>query len=254
MSDLPDVYRAVHQQGFLPIFGAESFASDMLIEACLEAGLNVIEYTLRRPDAREMIPRILERHPELYLLVGSTLDSEPIVRQMQRRQPQLLSLAQLDELGVHGFVSMMGFGERSIAAYRDRRLLMPSAMTVNEAFHQVRVGAHFIKLNGRDTDLLVRCRAAPTHGYCPLLVTGGMTLDRVPGTIEAGAMLIGTGFDLMLADQPADVTASAVASILTRYVQAVRDARRRTWPQLDATAVAPTDAWLDALPHWHPFD
>jgi hypothetical protein len=43
-----------------------------------------------------------------FLLVGSTLDSERIVRRMKRRHPQLMTVQEAADLGVDGFVSMMG--------------------------------------------------------------------------------------------------------------------------------------------------
>jgi 2-keto-3-deoxy-6-phosphogluconate aldolase len=55
-----DVYRAVHTQGFLPIFVKDDFQTRTLVEGCVEAGMKVIEYTLRREDAREAIPWIQE--------------------------------------------------------------------------------------------------------------------------------------------------------------------------------------------------
>ena len=52
---LLDIYRAVHEQVFLPIFVQDHFDTKTLVEACVQAGCKCIEYTLRRADADEMI-------------------------------------------------------------------------------------------------------------------------------------------------------------------------------------------------------
>ena len=98
MDRLFDAYRSLHDQAFVPIFAQSDFDSKMLLDACLEAGLHCIEYTLRRDDAHRMIPWIREHYPELFVLVGSTLDDDGIIARSRQRYPQLMTLAQLDAL------------------------------------------------------------------------------------------------------------------------------------------------------------
>ncbi len=80
MKRLIDVYRVLHQQAFIPIFVRDHIPdSKKLIEGCLEAGMRVIEYTQRQLDAPTMIPCIRKNYPDIYLLVGSTLDDDAII-------------------------------------------------------------------------------------------------------------------------------------------------------------------------------
>jgi hypothetical protein len=58
MSRFYHTHRAMHQQAFMPIFCSDAFDSKAQVEACVAAGCTVIEYTLRKSDAREMIPWI----------------------------------------------------------------------------------------------------------------------------------------------------------------------------------------------------
>ena len=86
----------------MPIFVNNGFDSKMLVEAGIEAGCRAIEYTLRRGDAHRMIPWIRENYPDLYLLVGSTLEDARIVRKMREKHPQLLTVEELARYSVDG--------------------------------------------------------------------------------------------------------------------------------------------------------
>ena len=218
-------YRAFHQQGFVPIFVDDHFDSKMLVEACVAAGCRGIEYTLRRRDAHVMIPWIRAHYPELYLLVGSTLDDDRIVARMKKRHPQLLTLAEIDAMNVDGFVSMIGWSEESIRRYAPNRIVVPSAWTVNDAFFQVKAGAHFAKLLGPEIELVKRCRMQAAFDYCPIMVTGGMTSERIPATIEAGAAMVGAGFDVILKGCPANTGVEQAAAAVRSYLDATREAR-----------------------------
>lgn len=252
LSRLFEAYRAFHEQGFIPIFVQDDFDSNALLEACLDAGVRGIEYTLRRRDAHEMIPWIRRNYPDLYLIAGSTVDAENIVRHGKRRNPQLLTLSELDALDLDGFVSMMAFREETIKKYSANRLLMPCAMTSNEAFSMVGAGAHFAKVIGPELDLVKLCRAAPMFDYCPLVITGGMTTERIPEAIAAGAVLIGSGFDLMLQGETNPSKAVMVRRI-REFVDVTNEARARKWPEMAAAMGGDAQTWLDSLPHYYPF-
>jgi 2-keto-3-deoxy-6-phosphogluconate aldolase len=253
MSRIQDAYRAMHEQAFVPIFVHDHFSSESLLEGCLEAGLKCVEYTLRREDAHVMIPRIRERYPGLYLLVGSTLDDEGIVRQARRRHAQLLTLRELDGMGVDGFVSMVGYAAESIRRYARRRIVVPSAFSVSEALREVGAGAHFAKIAGDNLALVRQCRHSATFGFCPILVTGGMSPQRIPEAVDAGAVVIGSGFDLILKGRPAGTGAKEVAQELRTYVEVTRAARAKAWPELRDVSGLEWRGWLERLPHHHPF-
>jgi 2-keto-3-deoxy-6-phosphogluconate aldolase len=253
MQNVFDVYRAVHNQSFMPIFVEDQFDSHKLLEGCLLAGFKCVEYTLRRRDAHQMIPWIRKNYPDLILLAGSTLDNERIVTHVRKQNPQMLTIAQLAELGVNGFVSMIGWSEQSIRKYSATHLIIPTAMTVNEAFEQTGYGAQFIKLLGPDISFVKRCRADAAFGYCPIMVTGGMTCQQTPVTIEAGAVLVGAGFDLILKGRDKEIGPKEIASVLMEYQAVTKKARATQYPQLAANADSSKELWLNSLPHYHPF-
>lgn len=254
MSRLFEAYRGFHRQAFAPIFCQDDFDSKRQVEACVQAGCVGIEYTLRKPDAREMIPWIRRQYPDLFLLVGSVIDDERIIRQMRRKHPQLMTLAEIADLDVDGFISMIGWTEESIAQYAPTHLVAPTAMTVREALLQTAAGAHFQKLSGSDLGFVKRCRGAAAFGYCPIVVTGGQTLETMDASFEAGAVMVGSGFDLTLRGCSSDSSVKEIEKVTRTYLESAQAARAAAWPELAKADDAPKEEWLDALPHFHPFD
>jgi 2-keto-3-deoxy-6-phosphogluconate aldolase len=255
MNRLIKTYRVLHNQGFIPIFVDDELDSKMLVEACIEAGFLGIEYTLRRRDAHKIIPWIRKHYPDLFLLVGSTLDNDSIVRHARLRDhEQIMTLDELTDIGVDGFVSMHGFSEKTFHKFSQSHILIPAAMTLNEALRQFIAGAHFIKVLGPDLSLLRLCRSGPTFNYCPLMITGGMDIQRIPEAIQAGAVLIGSGFDLMLNNpELKSLSKKKIIDILKQYRITTTEAIDSTFPELASLRKAKDIDWLNALPHQHPF-
>ena len=248
-----ETYRAMHQQAFIPIFCKDGFDSKVEVEACVAAGCSVIEYTLRKPDAREMIPWIRKNYPDMLLLVGSTFDSEKIVRQMQHKHPQLMTIAEVADMDIDGFVSMINWTESSIRQYADTHVICPTAMTVGEAMNMMEWGASFIKLAGSDISFVKRCRGAAAFDYMPIFVTGGQTLETLAASFEAGAVAVASGFDLTLKGEPVTVNSEKIATVTRSYLDCARIARARYYPELAAGDGGSRKEWLAALPHFHPF-
>ena len=254
MEHLETVYRRVHQQGFLPIFTQNDFNSEALVEACVEAGCRAIEYTSARRDAHTMIPWIRQRFPELRILVGSTLDSERFVRHSRPRHPQLLTIDELAALGVDGFVSMVGFRPETLERYSSTHVMVAPVSTIYEMFSMLDRGAHFVKVPGTQLDLVSNFRGDATFDCCPIMVTGGMTLERLPLAVKNGAMLIGAGFELILSGMERNVSVKQIAKRLEQYLDATRKARDEKWPALADAVDKNFNTWSAALPHYHPFN
>ncbi len=253
MKEVFETYAAIYKQGFMPIFVKDDRDTAMLLEACRKAGVKAIEYTLRREDAHEVIPSLAASFPDMKIMIGSVLDSGYIVNQIRRRNPQLMTFEQLAKCGVHGFVSMFEFSTETIMKYRNSHLLVPCAYTPNEAFRMIKDGAHLIKIV-EDLSLVRRTRAAPSHGFCPIFVTGGMNPSRIPEAIGAGAVCIASGFDLLLKGLPQDVSSDQVAEIILQYIAAVNTARRKSYPELMAKIDAGAPDWTDCMPHYNAVD
>ena len=170
----------------------------------------------------------------------------------EKKHPQLMTIEEVAQFGVDGFVSMLGWTAKSIQKYSPDHIIVPMAGTVNEALEQAAAGAQLIKILG-DIELVKRLRWAAAFDYCPIMITGGMTPDRIPPAVAAGAVITGSGFDLICKGQPADIKVPEVTRMLTVYLDAMRQARAEHCPELTAAMGGDKQTWLDALPHYHPF-
>ena len=202
----------------------------------------------------KVIPDLKKQHPEFSVMVGSNLDHPSVIRNMKRIHPQLLSISELIAYPVDGFVSMLSFSDQTIRTLCDDYLLIPSAYTPNEAFHQLTEGAHFLKLSGKNIGLIKTCRAAPTFGCMPLFVTGGVNTENMQEIYAAGAMVTASGFDVILKGiSPEDASVDLVAERISCFVNTAKQARADKYPSLANTASLCDSYWLNLLPHYHPF-
>ncbi|MBQ4291051.1 MAG: hypothetical protein II719_07620 [Clostridia bacterium] len=244
------VYRALYEQVWLPIFVKDSLPTDLLTEACRLAGLKVVEYTLRRDDAAKAIPQWKQKNPDLFLLVGSTVDSDAVVGQLKRTNPQIMTLGELAPF-TDGFVSMLPFSDETLARYSGTHLCIPGAETGGEALRQIRSGAAFIKTLGPDLSFSRRLHALPTFGYCPTYITGGVVPSGMKEIFEAGNVLCATGFDVILRDlDPSTLNVENLADRIRDYAQTAREERAKVFPALRDIERLPDGDFAALLPNY----
>ena len=243
-------FRQTFEQAFVPIFVRDAFDTEILLAGCELAGIHVIEYTLRRPDAHKVIPTLKNRYPDHVIYVGSTLDCEAITRQMREKHPQLLTIGELAPF-VDGFVSMLPYSDETLEKYRKTHLMIPTAETSGEALRQMSHGATVIKVCGPDFSFSKKLHAAPTFNYCPTFLTGGVNNERMEEAYAAGNILTAAGFDLILkGEDPATLTPQKVAEKLTIYLNAAKEARAKVMPWAQNTEKLTDEAFFAAFPHY----
>lgn len=243
-------YRKVYEQAWMPIFGQDDFDTEVLLKGCQLAGLQVIEYTLRRADANTVIPTLRGRFPDAVILAGSTIDNENVIRQMKQKFPQLMTVAQLAPF-VDGFVSMLPYSAATLQAYSPTHLCIPTAQTGGEALRQIGKGAAFIKVLGPDFSFSKNLHAVPTFGYCPTYITGGVTRARMPEAFAAGNVLCAAGFDVVLkGENPETITPERVAQLLCAFVESAKAARAAVNPQLSRLEELTDEEFLAVLPNY----
>ncbi|MBR2353391.1 MAG: hypothetical protein IKA76_02685 [Clostridia bacterium] len=243
-------YRKIAEQAWFPIFVKDEFDTEILFEGCRLAGLRVIEYTLRREDAAKRIPTLRKEFPDAVILVGSTIDSERIVKEWRKRYPQLMTLEELAPYA-DGFVSMLPYSNETLQTYSPSHLCIPAAETGGEALRQMDHGAAFIKVLGPDFSFSKRLHAAPTFGYCPTYITGGVTPERMKEVFEAGNLMCASGFDLLLKGvDPADLTAELVAERIAVFTDAAKKARAEVFPALANAEALSDEEFRAALPNY----
>jgi len=251
---MKDKYRAMYEQCFVPIFVRDNFDTKVLLEGCKIAGLTWIEYTLRREDAKEVIPTLKTKYPEFYFTVGSTLDSEAVTKKLSQRYPQLMTFAEIAEAGADGFVSMLPMSSETIRKYADNYIMLPGAETMGDALRQVDAGAHFIKVMGSKMELVRSLNAAPAFKFCPVFVTGGVKPDTMPQVYGDGAVLTAAGFDLILKDiAPETLTPELVAERILMFVNTAKEARTQAMPELANLSELSDEAFFERLPNYSCF-
>ena len=250
---LKKLYREFYKQAFIPIFVKDGRDARIQVEACVKAGFKIIEFTQRREDLIEMLAWIKKEYPELYVLAGSTIDNDAIVNSQKRHYPQLLTLDELADSGVDGFVSMLKFSDSTIKKYCDRYLMIPCASTLNEAYDLLSSGAHFIKIIGPDLDLLGKISSAPLFKFCPVFITGGMNLEKIPQVMNSGAVMVASGFDLILKDIN-EINVDSICEAVKAYQKKAIESRSVAYPEFSkALYCCENDEWIEKLPHYSGF-
>lgn len=243
-------YRKVFEQTWMPIFGKDGIDTEVLLEGCKLAGLQVIEYTLRREDAKDVIPTLKERFPDAVVLMGSTIDDEKIVNQLKAKHPQLMTVPELAPY-VDGFVSILPYSDETLVKYSKTHLCIPTAQTSGEALRQVGKGAAFIKVLGPDFAFSKSLHAVPTFNYCPTYITGGVTCERMQEAFEAGNVLCAAGFDVVLkGEDHKSITAERVAEKINAFVETAKAERAKVHPQLVGIENMSDEEFIAALPNY----
>jgi len=230
------VLDALVRQGFMPIFAQDRFESRVLVEGAIAAGCKVLEYTCRRPDAREIIPWIKKEFPGVAVLAATLVDSPRLSAHLQETVPGFVTVDEAVDLGADGLVSFMGFRTETYAKYGSRTVIVPGVTTANEAVDQLERGADLIKTIVGSTggrELLIRSRV-PSHSGIPYLVSGGVNQGNVESYIQAGAVAATAGVDLLIG--PGQFTREALfrrtSEVVIEMLAAVRAAREKHQPHL----------------------
>ena len=251
-------YRALYEQGFVPIFVNDSFDAVQLAEASVAAGAKVIEITCRRPNVVDEIKRIRSALPDVLVAVGSVVDDGPMLDFQKSRQPKHPSIAELVDLDIHGLVSMMPISLETVARYADTHIFVPGVQTLTEAVAAVEAGAHFAKffdlsLGGEQKRAgLMTCVAV--HGLIPIFVTGGVTLEKIEPYVALRTALLGSGWDVLLGDRYEAMQKKADTAALTAALKAFLDAMAEARSgHLSLPTGGGVQEFLDAVPHYHPF-
>lgn len=241
------------RQGFLPIYVHDDLDSRMLVEGAVDAGCEVLEYTCRRHDARQMIPWIKKQFPHVKVFGATLMDGPRTEQALRRKTPNFMSVKEMVDLGADGLVSFLCFRPSTYQSYGDQLVLVPGVATANEALDQLELGADLIKAVIATTggeELVCKSRIA-THGGLPFLVTGGVTSERMASMIAAGVVMGSAGFDLILKadlDTGRTITRKLVSERVRVMLETVRETRRTYQPDLFEAVEAGQPNLMDAGP------
>ena len=201
--------------GLVPVIRADSAEVALRVtEALVEGGIRTIEITMTVPDALLAIRSVASRFGQDILLgAGTVTDRTMAVGALEAGAeflvcpclvPEVIASAQ--ELGV---------------------AVLPGAMTPTEVFSAWSLGGDIVKV--------FPASHAGGAGYLKalkgpfpeidLLPKGGVNLDTIAGFIEAGAVAVGVGGELVLKSAIAAGAFDRITVLARQFVEALERAR-----------------------------
>jgi len=213
-----EVLQRIEEVGVVPVVRASSAEEAMqVIEAIKAGGVSVLEITMTVPRAVRVIEQVADRFgAEVVVGAGTVLDAET---------------ARACILAGATFVVSPSLNTGTIELCRRYSVaVMPGALTPTEVVTAWQAGADVVKVfpcGALGGAKYLKSLKAPLP-QIEMIPTGGVSLQTVAEFIEAGALALGVGADLVdtkaiRAGQPEKVTEAARA-----YVAAVRAARNKT--------------------------
>jgi len=204
------ILEKLHETRLLPLFYNDDVnVSKNLIDALTSASLNVIEFTNRGADAKNIFPELItyvENKTEVDLGIGSIKSTE---------EAKLFI-----DLGAKFIVSPFLDEEIGKTCQNNEVLWIPGCGTLSEMIRAEKIGAQLIKLFPGSVygSKFISSVLAP----CPwlkIMPTGGVTTDQdnIKGWLDAGAFCLGMGSNLF----PSNLLNSSDTTDLQAHIESV---------------------------------
>jgi 2-dehydro-3-deoxyphosphogluconate aldolase/(4S)-4-hydroxy-2-oxoglutarate aldolase len=209
------VLSTLREVGIIPVIRADSADSaKAVVEALVEAGLNVAEITMTVPRAIDAIASVVKHFGDKVLIgAGTVTDAETAKRAVGA--------------GAEFIVTPCLVPEVIDAAQRADVAVLPGALTPTEVFEAFRLGGDMIKvfpaqnLGGAS---YLRALRGP-FPQIPLVPTGGVTIDNMREMFDAGAAAVGVGSELVSKDALARRDYAAIRALAAKFLAAAQGAR-----------------------------
>ena len=204
------ILEKLHKTRLLPLFYNDDVnVSKNLIDALTSASLNVIEFTNRGTDAKNIFPELIkhiENKTEVDLGIGSIKSTE---------EAKLFI-----DLGAKFIVSPFLDEEIGKTCQNNEVLWIPGCGTLSEMIKAEQIGAQLIKLFPGSVygSKFISSVLAP----CPwlkIMPTGGVTTDQdnIKSWLDAGAFCLGMGSNLF----PSNLLNSSDTAQLQTHIKSV---------------------------------
>ena len=204
------ILEKLHKTRLLPLFYNDDVnVSKNLIDALTSSSLNVIEFTNRGADAKNIFPELItyvENKTEVNLGIGSIKSAE---------EAKLFI-----DLGAKFIVSPFLDEEIGKTCQNNEVLWIPGCGTLSEMIKAEQIGAQLIKLFPGSVygSKFISSVLAP----CPwlkIMPTGGVTTDQdnIKSWLDAGAFCLGMGSNLF----PSNLLNSSDTAQLQTHIESV---------------------------------
>jgi 2-dehydro-3-deoxyphosphogluconate aldolase / (4S)-4-hydroxy-2-oxoglutarate aldolase len=210
MSKRAEICRRIEAVGIVPVVRTPTpELAARAAAAVMEGGISIFEITMTVPNAVEVIRALVERFGDRALVGAGTV---------------------LDAAGANAcidagaaFIVSPGFDAATVAAVRARdTAVMPGALTPTEVITAWKAGADVVKIfpaSAAGGAPYLRALRGPLP-QVKLMPTGGVNVNTAAAYIEAGAVALGVGSELV---DPAAL-ARGEDALLTERARALVDA------------------------------
>jgi 2-dehydro-3-deoxyphosphogluconate aldolase / (4S)-4-hydroxy-2-oxoglutarate aldolase len=213
--DKTQVLEQIKSIGIVPVVRASSGDEALLaIAAIMAGGLPIAEITMTVPGAVRVIERIAERYGDEVLVGAGTVLSAETAKECVRAGAQFIVSPALD-LETIAYCRKEGFA------------VFPGALTPTEIVQAWSAGADFVKVfpcGAMGGASYIKSLKAPLP-QIDLIPTGGVSLANAASFIQAGAVALGVGADLVDLNAIRAGQAEKITQATRAYIEAVRTAR-----------------------------
>lgn len=210
------VLQRMRKTGLVPVLRAESEEQGFqLAEAIVEGGVDILEVTMTVPKALSLMRLLIKERPDILVGAGTVLDPET---------------ARICILEGAQFVVSPGTNAKTIEMCRRYSIAaLPGALTPTEVITAWEAGADVIKVfpaSAMGGAAYLKSLKAPLP-QVELIPTGGVSLATARDFLDAGAMALGIGADLVHIKSILEGNAIHITEHARKYVEIVRAFQQR---------------------------
>lgn len=210
--DSATVFQTLCDVGVVPVIRCDETREALAaVGALREGGVPIAEITMTIPSALRVIETVLKTFGDT-VTVGVGTVTDPA------------TCAEAVRIGCH-FVVTPVFNANIIAACRRAGVCMiGGALTPTEIYNTHQAGADAVKVfpaSALGGNAYFRALKDPFPNI-PLVPTGGVNLKTVVGFLEAGAVFVGAGTDLVSRKALANGDSQSITRRAEAYIEAIR--------------------------------
>jgi 2-dehydro-3-deoxyphosphogluconate aldolase / (4S)-4-hydroxy-2-oxoglutarate aldolase len=204
----------IEEIGIIPAIRLSS-AEDALFaaEEVSSSGIPIVEVTMTVPGAIEVISELARSNSELVVGAGTLFDVETASRCL--------------DAGAM-FLTSPGFSHEIVEfALRKKTVVFPGALTPSEIMAAWKAGADFVKVfpcSAMGGPAYIKALKRP-FPQIPLIASGGVNQTTAADFIDAGAVALGIGHDLIQPNAIERREGGWIRELSWRYLKMVGDAR-----------------------------
>lgn len=213
--DKAKVLERIKSIGIVPVVRASSGDEALLaIEAIRAGGLPIAEITMTVPGAVQVIEMIAERYGDEVLVGAGTVLNAETAQECLRAGAQFLVSPALDL-------------ETIACCHKAGVAVFPGALTPTEIVRAWSAGADLVKVfpcGAMGGASYIKSLKAPLP-QIDLIPTGGVSLANAASFIQAGAVALGVGADLVDINAIRAGQAEKITQATRAYIETIRTAR-----------------------------